>query len=95
MNEEQGRLKEYRISHLQYPSMSSSCRPDDDFNDLLTGNWDDDANNKHNQFEPGMQAFLRYPGHGIVGHAIVIEAVPTGCWLGVNIDHTFAEFTLL
>ena len=36
-----------------------------------------------------------YPGHGIVGHAMVIEAVPTGCWLGVDIDHTFAEFTLL
>ena len=61
--------------------MSSSCGPDDDFNDPLTDNWDDDANDMRNQFEPGMQAFLCYPGHGIVGHAIVIEAVPLGVGL--------------
>ena len=95
LNKEHGRLKEYRISPLQYPSKSSSCSLVDDFNDPLTGNWDDDANDRCNKFEPRMRAFLCFPGHGIVGHAMVIEAVPTGCWLGVDIDHTFAEFTLL
>ena len=38
LNKEQGRLKEHRISHLQYPLMSLSCGLDDDFNDPSTSN---------------------------------------------------------
>ena len=60
LNEEHNRLKEYRISPLQYPLMFSSCRLVDDFNDPLTSNWDNDANDKRNKFEPGMRAFLCY-----------------------------------
>ena len=65
------------------------------FNDPSTGDEGNEARDRSSQFKVGMKVYLCYPGHGIVGHAIVVETTPTGCWLGVDIDHTFVELTLL
>ena len=65
------------------------------FNNPSIGDEGNEARDKSSQLEVGMKVYLCYPGHGIVGHAIVVEATPTGCWLGVDIDHTFIELTLL
>ena len=65
------------------------------FNDPWIGDKGNEARDKSSQFKVEMKVYLCYPGHGIMGHAIVVEATPTGCWLGVDIDHTFAKLTLL
>lgn len=74
--------------------MSSSCGLEDEFSDQETGSHDNEAKN-YNLFELGKYVYLSYPRHGVIGRAIVIEATPLGCWLGVNIDHTYTALTLV